>query len=208
MDIIVAFVSMALAIIIAAYIVQPLLVRSRASDAADPERDRLIAERNRLYDAIRDLDMDVQTGKVLEQDYRALRERYTARGVEILKQLDALRNGGPKTGGPKTGRRAPGSADPVEAAIQARRKARAGAAPTEKPGQQVDDEIEAAIRARRAASPAPALRGRAKSGQPGGNAAEAQSSAQRKCPSCGHPADPADRFCAKCGTQLTVEAIR
>ena len=63
--------------------------------------------------------------------------------------------------------------DEIERAVAARRKTRAGP--------NVEDQIEAEVSTRR--RPAPA--------------ADAV-----KCPACGHPAQPDDRFCAKCGTKL------
>lgn len=40
--------------------------------------------------ALRELDFDYETGKLSPQDYKALREKYQARAVEIFKQFEAL----------------------------------------------------------------------------------------------------------------------
>ena len=178
MDIVVVFIGMAIIIIVAAYVAQPLLVRTRKSAPQDSPPDQLQAERDLIYAAIRDLDFDFQTGKLLEADYRAMRDKYAGRGVEILKELDSL---GSADRGPQTPDReqVARAADEIEAAVLARRKAKPIQAAS------AEDEIEAAVRARRQ-SANPSLH----------------------CPQCGRPVDSVDRFCAKCGAPLTVEAIR
>jgi len=188
MDIVVAIIGLAMLIAVAAYIAQPLAGRSRALPSSESPRDKLLAERDALYVTIRDLDFDFQTGKLLETDYRSMREKHVARGVEILKQLDAT----PEVGGQRST-----VADEIEAAVKVRRQSKAS-----------DDEIEAAVRARRQASIrdpksetlAPAL-------SPKGTSASAGVRNQ-KCPNCGRPVDLTDRFCGKCGAALTVEASR
>jgi len=177
MDVVVALIGLAIAVIVAVYIAQPLIIKTRVKAAApESPRDKLLAERDALYTTIRDLDLDFQTGKLVEADYRVTREKYTARGVEILKELDAL----PDLGQLPVRDRKSKVGDEIEAAVRVRRQAQARPAPAAS-----EDDIEAAIRARR---------------QPrtGG----------RVCPTCGTSFDPADRFCAKCGTALTAEVAR
>ena len=131
MEIVVVILGLAMVVVVAAFIAQPFVARSRALASSESPRDQLLAERDMLYATIRDLDFDFQTGKLLEADYRAMREKYVVRGVEILKQLDAM---------PAKSQIGAESvvADKEEAAVQARRKTRSA-----------EDEIEAAIRARR-----------------------------------------------------------
>ena len=180
MDIIVAIVGLAMAVVVGAYIAQPLFARARVVSASESPRDQLLAERDALYVAIRDLDFDFQTGKLLEADYVAVRDKYLARGVDILKQLDALQVDRRQPGADRTTPKA--GADDVEVAVQARRSDRAWP-------QIVEDEIEAAVHARRRSQ-----------------AVQQKSEASLQCPSCGFPVDPTDRFCAKCGAALTTEA--
>jgi len=185
MDIVVALVGLAIAVIVVVYITQPLIVRTRVKTAApESPRDKLLAERDALYTTIRDLDFDFQTGKLLEADYRVTRETYTARGVEILKELDAM-NVGPQEARSK---RQKAVADDIEAAVQARRKTKSQVA-----GRMAEEDgIEAAIRARRQTK-----------------ISHQQSTiSHQACPSCGTLFDPADRFCGKCGAALTREATR
>ena len=188
MDIVVALVGLAIAVIVVAYITQPLVIRTRVKIAApESPRDKLLAERDALYTTIRDLDFDFQTGKLLEADYRVTREKYTARGVEILKELDAL-GLDRQLQTADSRRRQAAAIDEVEAAVQARRKSKSPVASR----MAEENEIEAAIRARRQTK-----------------ISNQQSTASyQACPSCGTPFDPADRFCAKCGAALTVEVTR
>jgi zinc-ribbon domain len=179
MDIIVAIVGLAMAVVVGAYIAQPLLARVRVVSALESPRDQLLAERNALYVAIRDLDFDFQTGKLLEADHAAVREKYLARGVEILKQLDALPVDRRRSGADQLPQKA--RADDIEVAVQDRRGRRAQP-------QLAEDEIEAAVHARRRFQ-----------------AAKQGSETSPKCPSCGHPVDPTDRFCGKCGAALAAE---
>jgi hypothetical protein len=187
MEIVVAMIALALVVAVAAYVAAPLTSRSRMMIAPEESpRERLLAERTTVLVAIRDLDFDFQTGKLLETDYRGLREKYAARGVEILKELDALPDGGRKleVRGQKSADR-----DEIEAAVGARRKVKSQVA-----GRKEEDDIEAAVRAR--------------------HQSQAQVRNQKseirnlKCPSCGRPIDSTDKFCAKCGAALSVEAAR
>jgi len=188
MDIVVALVGLAIAVIVVAYIAQPLVIKTHVKTAAqESPRDKLLAERDTLYTTIRDLDFDFQTGKLLEADYRVMRDKYTARGVEILKGLDALGVDHPPPTADRSRRQAI-AIDEIEAAVSARRKGKSQVA-----GRMTgEDEIEVAIRARR--QPQTDARPSAVGGH--------------DCPSCGAPFDPADRFCAKCGAALTMEATR
>jgi hypothetical protein len=192
MDIVVALIALAMVVIVAVYVAQPLSVRSRARvEAGESPREKLLAERDSLYAAMRDLDLDFQTGKLLEADYRAMRDTYAARGVEILKALDAAES---VDRGPRVTGRTSAAADEIEAAVLARRKPQPASA---------DDGIEAAIRARRQAA------GRnPKSETPAPSPGRTGASVRNQCPQCARPIDPSDRFCAKCGAPLAVEATR
>ncbi len=190
MDIVVALVGLAILVIVAVYVAQPLIARPRVrGPVQESPRDKLLAERDAIYATIRDLDMDFQTGKLLEADYHALRDRYMARGVEILKELDTLFDLDRKS---EVGGRRSEVGDEIEAAVQARRRARTQARPLE-------DDIEAAIRSRR----------QSKIGhQPSAIRHPPSAIGHLQCPSCGRPVDPTDRFCARCGAALAVEASR
>jgi len=157
MGIVITLIGLALMVMVAAYVARPLVTGAGATWAPVQEspREKLLAERDLVYAAIHELDFDFQTGKLLEVDYRSMREMYAARGARVLQQLDAL-----------------------TAERQSEAEARS-------------DEIEAAVRARRRSA-----------------LGDQQSMVGHKCPVCGHPFDPTDRFCARCGAPLSGEVRR
>lgn len=57
------------------------------------ELERLVAEREAVYAMIRDLDFDYETGKLTDEDYQQQRETWVARGVNVLKAIDSLKQG-------------------------------------------------------------------------------------------------------------------
>jgi DNA repair exonuclease SbcCD ATPase subunit len=193
MEIVVALIGLAIVVVVAVYIAAPFTARARViTPPEESPREKLLTERTAVLTAIRDLDFDFQTGKLLEADYRALRDKYAARGVEILKGLDALPEPDRRLHAERAGRRQKAAAmDEIEAAVQARRRAGRTAE---------EDEIEAAVRARRQSQTQ--IRP-LQSSKEGDSAVRNQ-----KCPSCGRPIDPTDKFCAKCGAALSVEATR
>lgn len=117
-------IGLALLILIAAYVSRPLLGSDEAKAAASSvsPREQLLAQRDAIYAAIRELDFDYQTGKVDEQDYQIQRQRHVIDGVRVLKGLDAL---------PQDSEWVRLSAE-IEAAVRAMRQRRArGAAVSE-----------------------------------------------------------------------------
>jgi type II secretory pathway component PulM len=56
----------------------------------DVERQELEAEKGRLLQEIHELELDHATGKLSEEDYRAIEARLKARAVDVMRRLDAL----------------------------------------------------------------------------------------------------------------------
>jgi hypothetical protein len=182
------FLLLALLILVGSYIGKPFLER-RPADApahpevspmdrqADQERSSLLAERDRLLNAIQELDFDYVMGKIPEEDYPGQRALLLGMGVEVLKKLDASQ--------------AQVASEDVEArleaAIQQRRAALAPqmAAPVLAGVgiAEADDALETQIANRR----------RARAGKAAGF-----------CPRCGGPLQKVDRFCPKCGEKVSV----
>ena len=54
----------------------------------DPERQRLEKEKELAYGAIKEAEFDFQMGKLSEEDYTALREKYEARALAALAALE------------------------------------------------------------------------------------------------------------------------
>lgn len=84
-----------LAAAMAAFVLAPLF----RPDAAEAERvaraasdeQELESQREMAVQALRDLEDDRSTGKIGDQDYADLKGRLSARAVEILRRLDAVR---------------------------------------------------------------------------------------------------------------------
>lgn len=70
--------------------VYPFLERTRpAIPVALLELQELDAEKARLLGEIHDLELDFQTGKLSDDDYRALEAQLKSRAVVVLKEIEA-----------------------------------------------------------------------------------------------------------------------
>jgi hypothetical protein len=80
-----------IAVAVAAFVFLPLFRSqgevSRAS-ARDTKRRQLIEHRERVLDAIRELDFDHRMGKLEDGDYHPARKRLEAEALDVLHQLD------------------------------------------------------------------------------------------------------------------------
>lgn len=82
-----------LAWVVAAVVVYPLLRPHRhrmTVEASRAEGDRLLAEKEAVYAALKELAFDHQIGKLTREDYEELRGLYQDRGVAVLQALDAI----------------------------------------------------------------------------------------------------------------------
>ena len=61
-----------------------------AEEAVVADRQRLEAARDAKYREIRELEMDHRTGKLSDEDFRALDRQLRAEAVAILRELDGL----------------------------------------------------------------------------------------------------------------------
>jgi len=76
-------------VVVALYISQPLMNRhSTAVSEHDHEYSMLLAERDRILNALQELDFDNILGKIPEDSYPAQRTELLQRGAAILQQLD------------------------------------------------------------------------------------------------------------------------
>ncbi|MCI0521401.1 MAG: zinc ribbon domain-containing protein [Chloroflexi bacterium] len=172
------FIILALLILVGLYVARPLLER-RAAPVSQEEHtaSALLAERDRLINALQELDFDFTLGKIPEEEYPGQRAFLLTQGAEVLRRLDELR---PQTAAEDAEAR-------LEAAIAARRAdaARAAAAPNGAVRRLApaapDDDLEALIASRR----------RERKEKTGGF-----------CPQCGRPVQKSDRFCPKCGVAI------
>lgn len=130
------FLVLALALAVIFYIVQPFLERrGRRTTAEAHEVSALMAERDRVVNALQELDFDFNLNKIPAEDYPVQRAELLKKGAEVLKKLDEL---APNEVGTS-------AEDRVEKAVAARRADLASTSDTVRD----DDDVEALIAARR-----------------------------------------------------------
>ncbi len=135
------FVIVFLVVGVIAFVAYPLFRPAEREQEVSPHTlDTLIAQRNAVYETIRDLDFDYQLGKLSPGDYDALRDKYKARAAAVLQEIDAAMgsNGAPAEA-------SPGDAASLDAQIEAQVAQRRGA-----PRLDGDDAIEQEVARRRA----------------------------------------------------------
>jgi hypothetical protein len=180
MDIGSIFLILALLILVIIFVSRPLFDRNRLASADGEEEhefSHLMAERDRILNALQELDFDHALGKIPDDDYPSQRAILLQRGAGVLRSLDEFQAQDSDQD----------LEERIEAAIAARRAdaaarkvtlsepvmAMAGASP--------DDELELMLSNRRRAR---------------------QEKAAGFCPQCGGPVQKSDRFCPKCGNSL------
>ena len=177
------FLILGLLILVVVFVARPLFERDGASlSQEEHEYSALLAERDRLLNALQELDFDHALGKIPEGDYPAQRAVLVQNGAQVLRQLDAHRSE-PANGDVEAR---------IEAAIAARRADATRSSGSLAPAQNgahfmkvasPDDDLEALIASRRR---------------------DRNEKAAGFCPKCGRPVQVSDRFCPKCGTILTA----
>jgi hypothetical protein len=182
------FLIIALIILVALFISRPFWESRRAAKLGaveipgqPQERSFLLAERDRILNALQELDFDYAMGKIPEEDYPAQRLILVTTGADVLRRLDALESE------PAQAAQTGDAEARLEAAVMARREGQLVAAVA---GPQSgrrgrtsvpDDPLEREIAARRR---------------------ERQEKAAGFCPQCGNPVQKSDLFCPKCGTRI------
>jgi len=177
------FLILAVLILIGMYLYAPFMSRERSVATIEThEVSSLMAERDRVINALQELDFDFKLGKIPAEDYPSQRASLLQKGAEILKRLDELAPSpsptlGSPTGVLREGARAEGVEDRIEKAVAARRADASAQA-----AQLTDDDIESMIAARRK---------------------NHKDRSAGFCPKCGKPVLASDRFCPSCGKSLT-----
>lgn len=88
------FLFLAFLVMVGSFVLWPFISGRKSRAPRKPtELEQLRAEQNAVLAAIRDVDFDYQTGKLLEADYTTQRETLVERGVSLLKRIDALESG-------------------------------------------------------------------------------------------------------------------
>mgnify|MGYP001571499990 CR=1 FL=1 len=88
------------------FVAYPLLQKSqrKLSFAANHQNEDLVARKNEIYAAVRDIDFDYRMGKLSDEDYNSLREQYKQEAVKVMQTLDRM--SGPVQPSAKSGKAA------------------------------------------------------------------------------------------------------
>ncbi len=190
------FLVLALAVFVVLFIARPFFMNGRQKATsgaviAQQEREHLVsallAERDRVLNALQELDFDYALGKIPEEDYPQQRAVLLKTGADVLRRLDEFSTSEPEAKGEA-------AEDRIEAAVAARRadaaqRGQAQAAPVAPVAVKANgngngkgkDELEEMIASRKR---------------------ERKESAAGFCPHCGKPVQKSDKFCSKCGATL------
>ena len=79
-----------LAAVVVAIVAMPFRHPGEAEAREDAQRAELEAAKEAKYREIRDAELDYRTGKLSEQDWRALDRELRAEAMEILRRIDKL----------------------------------------------------------------------------------------------------------------------
>lgn len=179
MDIGSIFLILGLLILVGVYIGRPFFEKGADFFSEfEQEQSTLLAERDRVINALQELDFDYTLGKIPDGDYPAQRASLLMHGADVLRQLDTYQ--ADIAGSDLESR--------LETAI-ADRRVGVGTAQFASNGAnkrivagEVGDELETLIANRRR---------------------ERGEKASGFCPKCGRPAQKSDQFCSHCGKTLS-----
>lgn len=176
------FFLLAVLILVGMYLYAPFVARPRrANEAEQHELSASLAERDRIINALQELDFDHSLGKIPAEDYPRQRAELIRKGVDVLRRVDAL-SLSPTALGRRNGREDEARTRLEHAA--AARRADGNAlldAPVLSGAVRSDDDIESMLSARR------------------GQRTEKSAGF---CPRCGQAILVSDRFCPSCGKAL------
>jgi hypothetical protein len=86
---------------IAAFVAFPLFSPNRERELPAAPESRVVRweqQKAEAYAALKEAEFDLQMGKLTDADYQLLKEKYEARALEALAQLDRLSQGQKGTG--------------------------------------------------------------------------------------------------------------
>ncbi len=85
------FLILAVIVLVGMFVYAPFMARSRRSPAVEtPQVSALKAERDRVINALQELDFDFNLEKIPADDYSAQRAALLQKGADILRSLDEL----------------------------------------------------------------------------------------------------------------------
>lgn len=90
MDLGAIFLLLAVILLVALFVAQPLGRRQQRLTEAEHALSALLAERDRVLNALEELDFDYGLGKIPPENYPTQRTALVQRGAEVLRQIDTL----------------------------------------------------------------------------------------------------------------------
>ena len=89
------FIAVVLTVLTFAFIIYPLLrQRSPREGSSEDEKLReLRSKRDTTYSMLKEMEFDLQSGILAEEDYRDLEARYKKKAISILRGIDDLKRG-------------------------------------------------------------------------------------------------------------------
>jgi hypothetical protein len=137
MDLSALFFVLAVLILVGMYLYAPFIGRKRRLGSVEEHQaSSLLAERDRIINALQELDFDFKLGKIPAEDYPAQRTELLQKGADILRQLDEMQ---------PVKVAAADARSRLESAVAAGRLDAAG----EPPARLTDDDLESLIATRR-----------------------------------------------------------
>ena len=91
MDIGAIFLILTGVLLVAVYVVYPFLQKPERILTEDHRLSSLLAENERVLNALQELDFDNTLGKIPQEDYPSMRKELLVKGVDILKQMDEMK---------------------------------------------------------------------------------------------------------------------
>lgn len=83
-----------LALAILGYLLLPIVHHAweppSAASSARSELEDLYIQREGTYATLKELEFDYETGKLIDEDFRELRSRYSAEAVRILRRIEEV----------------------------------------------------------------------------------------------------------------------
>lgn len=195
MDIAALFFTLAILVLVALYLYAPLARRyARPVTEEQHELSALLAERDRIINALQELDFDFKLGKIPSEDYPTQRTNLLQKGADILRKLDEFNHSDRSK-----------TREVKQSKESARRPKKLRDLTISAVSDSAEDRLEQAIAERR-------VDVSTKTREVTDEAIESLISERRTkrkeksagfCPKCGKPVLRSDRFCSSCGKALT-----
>ncbi len=89
-----SIVAMVLGVAALTWMLTPIFQKNADQEEAEAlasgEAHDLVAQKETLLAALKDLEDDLETAKICEEDYLPLKNQLTAETIEVMKKLDSL----------------------------------------------------------------------------------------------------------------------